>query len=943
MSHMTQIHDIAKITCTASITLKTHLKLLQHRAKPKTPLAPPKPQRDIPNIKSIFHKDTFAQSLPSQAHTNLAPSQEPSDIPTSQILHITSTPPSTGKYTLSFQPHLFALPGISPTPQYQATTLSLPEIINKILKTPSTPIQPNPWTFEMSTRAATANSMRLLELNFDMETATQQPQNTILTYGSEFRHINVIAPILQHHPNWNLIKDIITKGASYPLRDISEKDRLEDITFHLDRGNHQSSILKENKLALFKSFKKEVDNQWAIPLTPSIIKLIPGASITPLGVAVQWSINARGERILKRRTTHDCSFPGPSGESCNLRVHKEDIPACQFGHALRRFLHGLSDIRRRHPNTPILITKTDMDSAYRRVHAAMQAAVTCITVLMEIAYLLTRLPFGSAPAPALFSIISDSTTDLAFDLSLDPTWDTSSLQSSFPFLDPKPTMEPSSISFGKADPLIVKLPPRNIVADNFIDDIFMAGVAIGDIPLRLTHAVPIALECLFKPPSSQDATKRTDIINKIKHLAEGLPSEVKIVLGWQINTRSFRVHLTTSKRDDWQHDINLSLMHKQCSKGTLESMIGRFNHVGTIIHTARYFLTRLRYRLNQYQHNNKKCMIKLAPWDINDLKLWHHHIEHVHNVGVSINNICLSKPSATTYSDACEWGLGGFTTQGNAWRFQLPPDLHHRASINLLEFMAAIITIQLSLDHDDHHTEHKHILAFTDNSSALGWMYHSTFNPIENPQHDTTARYLAMLLLDAEASLHSEHIPGVHNEIADSLSRDFHLNDSQILHLLSSSQDTTSKVPPKLQLLPPPLKTISWIVSILQSMTPTKPLPAQQSPSTIAASFYSSNSWKNAASMTTFWTNTTPTKSHLSCVASPTASELTTTNPLQRLDWQAAQSQPPSQTWFRPSGRTYGPIPPSTTLEQNPPSSPTRLKGTKMKTPPQNIKHVFPS
>jgi hypothetical protein len=50
------------------------------------------------------------------------------------------------------------------------------------------------------------------------------------------------------------------------------------------------------------------------------------------------------------------------------------------------------------------MNKTDMDAAYRRIHTNMLAAVTCITVVNDIAYLLTRVPFGAAPAPAGFSL-----------------------------------------------------------------------------------------------------------------------------------------------------------------------------------------------------------------------------------------------------------------------------------------------------------------------------------------------------------------------------------------------------------------------------------------------------------------------------------------------------------------------------------------------------------
>lgn len=124
--------------------------------------------------------------------------------------------------------------------------------------------------------------------------------NTTLSYGSEFKPLHVIAPLLHHHQHWPSFKEIIDASVScYPLKDITETDQLNDITTLTARGNHKSSHTPENSAALNKAFNKEVSFEWAIPLLPHCIKHIPGASITPLGVAVQWSINEKGNRIIK--------------------------------------------------------------------------------------------------------------------------------------------------------------------------------------------------------------------------------------------------------------------------------------------------------------------------------------------------------------------------------------------------------------------------------------------------------------------------------------------------------------------------------------------------------------------------------------------------------------------------------------------------------------------
>ena len=48
----------------------------------------------------------------------------------------------------------------------------------------------------------------------------------------------------------------------------------------------------------------------------------PGSGVIPAEVAIQWTISSKGERIIKRCSTHDTSRPCPSGLSVNLMCNK---------------------------------------------------------------------------------------------------------------------------------------------------------------------------------------------------------------------------------------------------------------------------------------------------------------------------------------------------------------------------------------------------------------------------------------------------------------------------------------------------------------------------------------------------------------------------------------------------------------------------------------------
>ena len=78
-------------------------------------------------------------------------------------------------------------------------------------------------------------------------------------------------------------------------------------------GNHKSSHSVFNSAALEKSISKDIYHGWTLPLTIESLQSIKNAGVVPLGVAEQLSIKEKREQYIKRRATHDCSFPGPSG------------------------------------------------------------------------------------------------------------------------------------------------------------------------------------------------------------------------------------------------------------------------------------------------------------------------------------------------------------------------------------------------------------------------------------------------------------------------------------------------------------------------------------------------------------------------------------------------------------------------------------------------------
>ena len=72
------------------------------------------------------------------------------------------------------------------------------------------------------------------------------------------------------------------------------------------------------------------------------------------------------------------------------------------------------------------------------------------------------------------------------------------------------------------------------------------------------------------------------------------------------------------------------------------------------------------------------------------------------------------------------------------------------------------------------------ILAFSDSSSALGWMHKSSFDAVNKGGRYTVDQWLCWTLFRYEVSLKFQHIKVTNNIIVELLSSDFHISDQSL-------------------------------------------------------------------------------------------------------------------------------------------------------------------
>ena len=273
--------------------------------------------------------------------------------------------------------------------------------------------------------------------------------------------------------------------------------------------------------------------------------------------------------------------------------------------------------------------------------------------------------------------------------------------------------------------------------------------------------------------NSEEPISRRNILSLPKLLAEGTPDERQIVLGWLIDTHLLLILLPKDKFSTWMADLLRFIRRQRCSHEELDTLIGRLNHTAAIIPLSRHFLGRLRERIDREAF--RKATITFSQDEIKDLMLWKRLLVKAAD-GISLNLVVARSPSRVCWSDACPFGMGGYSASGRAWRIRIPPSsplYGHPKINNLLEFLAMVVNVWLEIEDssDDHHC----ILALGDNTSAIGWLFTSSKFPsssLAHKAHLMVARQLATLVLKNDHCLASQHLKGELNVVADFLSFD---------------------------------------------------------------------------------------------------------------------------------------------------------------------------
>lgn len=246
------------------------------------------------------------------------------------------------------------------------------------------------------------------------------------------------------------------------------------------------------------------------------------------------------------------------------------------------------------------------------------------------------------------------------------------------------------------------------------------------------------------------------------------PTTKLIFLGIMLDTNLMEISLPEAKLHQLKVAITEWKLKKKCRKRELLSLIGKLAHACKVVPAGRSFLRRMIItatkvkHMDHWVHLNADFRADLAWWDT-FLEFWNRRsMFAVHDPKW--------QPSITCSTDASgSWGCGA--SWQDQW-FQLPWDKKWKDyQIAVKELLPIVLACALW----GPQWQHKQVLALCDNMAVVQVIAAQTSKE-SVLMHLIRCLHFFCALYDI--SLRCEHIPGVHNVIADSLSR----NNMQEFH-----------------------------------------------------------------------------------------------------------------------------------------------------------------
>ena len=329
----------------------------------------------------------------------------------------------------------------------------------------------------------------------------------------------------------------------------------------------------------------------------------------------------------------------------------------------------------------------------------------------------------------------------------------------------------------------------------------------------------------FGMPYSEEAARALDTASRVLrmlgipiavHKTEG-PTTALVFLRIIVDTTLFELRLPADKLSRMKDLLRTWLTRSTCRKRELESLLGHLSHAAAVTRYGRTFLRQLFNLFHKAQEDHHFIHIRASARA--DLLWWHHFLQEWNGKSFFPQ----STPSVQITSDASgSFGCGAFS-QPHGW-FQLQwPESWISVNIAAKELVPVVVAAAIWGP-----LWYQKCVQFRSDNMAVVEVLRS--GSTRDPLLMHLIRCLVFYAVVYHFDFVTEHIPGVHNVAADSISR----NNLALFFSLAPQIPLVSIPKPVRDLLVdvrPDWGSQQWITLFMSSLT--KESPSQPKPCTL--------------------------------------------------------------------------------------------------------------
>ncbi|XP_078667500.1 uncharacterized protein LOC144909308 [Branchiostoma floridae x Branchiostoma belcheri] len=281
---------------------------------------------------------------------------------------------------------------------------------------------------------------------------------------------------------------------------------------------------------------------------------------------------------------------------------------------------------------------------------------------------------------------------------------------------------------------------------NYLDDLGGADTAIA-APLAFTR-----LGQLLGELGLQEAEEKA------------VPPTTRLVfLGRIVDSVSMTVEVPPARIDDTLAELHTWTLKVSARRRDVESLIGKLHFVATCVRPGRLFISRMILFLRAFRNRHQRLQIDAEFRK--DLHWWRTFLPSCNGISI-IPRHGWSEADAVFSSDACLTGCGGFVNDSGEYFHAVFPSsvLDGDPCINSLELLSILVCVRRW----GGQWTGLRIVVLCDNETSVTVL---NSGRTRSPFLQSCLRNIWLCAATEQFEIRAVHIPGVHNRLADHLSR----------------------------------------------------------------------------------------------------------------------------------------------------------------------------